>query len=175
MKEQIKRGNYLEMVPIISIVGCSNSGKTTLLEQLIPELKKSGLRVGTIKHDAHSFDIDHPGKDTWRHRQAGANSVMISSAKQFALISDTEDEFSLDELADNFLNHLDLILTEGFKSRDKPKIEVFRSEISESPLCDLNDNLIALVTDRKLKLAVPHFRPDQVSELASFIIKTFVA
>ncbi len=161
------------MIPILSIVGRSNSGKTTLIERLLPELKKLGVRVGTIKHDVHGFEMDHQGKDTWRHRQSGADSVVIASSSQLALISNLDEELSLDELAEKFFGNVDLVLTEGYKSHDKPKIEVFRSALGETALCELKDNLIGLVTDVKLELDVPQFQIENISQLVEYI-KTFI-
>ena len=160
------------MIPIILIVGKTNSGKTTLIEKLIPELNSLGLDIGTIKHDAHdNFQMDHEGKDTYRHKQAGAKAVLISSSKKLALISDTDKEFSLDELASTFFNHIDLILTEGYKSKNKPKIEVIDSEQQDEHLCHNDDNLIAFVCDKEQSLDVPVFRMEETTKLAEFIIK----
>ncbi|MFH1091248.1 MAG: molybdopterin-guanine dinucleotide biosynthesis protein B, partial [Pseudomonadota bacterium] len=101
-------------VPLVCIVGRSDSGKTTFIEKLVPELTKLGLSVGTIKHDVHGFDIDRPGKDSWRHKQAGARQTLISSPTKLALIRDTDHDYSLDELTPYF-NGLDIVLTEGYK------------------------------------------------------------
>ena len=158
------------MIPILSIVGRSNSGKTTLIERLIPELKKHGLRVGTIKHNVRGFEMDHPGKDTWRHRQAGADSVVMASSSRLALFAHIDKELSLDELAEKFFGNVDLVLTEGYKSHDKPKIEVIRSQISTTALCELKDNLIGIASDVKLDLDVPQFHLEQIAPLAEFIL-----
>ena len=117
------------MIPIVSVVGKSNAGKTTLLEKLIPELKRRGYRVATVKHDAHSFEMDEPGKDTWRHRQAGADVVVISSKDKMAMIRRVDEELSLLEIADT-ITGVDIILTEGFKRGPAPKIEVSRRILS---------------------------------------------
>ena len=136
--------------PIISIVGKSSSGKTSFLEYLLPELRKQGYKVGTIKHDVHGFDIDKPGKDTWRHKQAGANLVLISSPEKLALIKDVDHDSELDELRQHYVKDVDLILTEGYKSGDKPKIEIFRPAIHDSYLCDPEqDNLITRVINEE--------------------------
>ena len=97
--------------PVVSVVGRSGSGKTTLIEKLVPALKARGLRVGTIKHDAHRFEIDREGKDSWRHRQAGAEAVLISSREKIALVRDVEGEWTLSELVDRYLSHLDIVVT----------------------------------------------------------------
>jgi molybdopterin-guanine dinucleotide biosynthesis protein B len=124
----------VKLVPIISVVGKSKVGKTTLLEKLLPEIKKRGYRVAVIKHDVHGFDIDRPGKDTWKHARAGADIVVISSPQKMAIIEKVDREKTLAEIASK-LDHVDLIITEGYKRQDKPKIEVFRSEVSDTLLC----------------------------------------
>jgi molybdopterin-guanine dinucleotide biosynthesis protein MobB len=114
------------MIPIVSIVGRSKSGKTTLIERLIPEFIKRGYRVATIKHHGKDFQIDHEGKDSWRHKEAGAHKVAISSPQKVALIEDCSQELSLAELAARFIRGADIIIAEGFKRDRHPKIEVFR-------------------------------------------------
>ena len=111
--------------PIISIVGASGAGKTTLLEKLIPALSRRGYKTGTIKHDIHGFEIDRPGKDSWRHKHAGASSTIISSPFQIGMVMDVDHDHGLDELAP-FLANVDVILTEGYKREYKAKFE--RSE-----------------------------------------------
>ena len=115
------------MLPTISIVGASNSGKTTFLEKLIPELAARGYRVGAIKHDAHGFEMDREGKDTWRLSRAGAGVIAISSSGMFASIRRTNAEMSLEEIAARFFWTEDILIAEGFKKERFPKIEVFRS------------------------------------------------
>jgi molybdopterin-guanine dinucleotide biosynthesis protein B len=104
------------MIPIVSIVGKSDAGKTTLIEKLIPELKRRGYRVATIKHDAHQFDIDHPGKDSYRHFHAGADWTIIGSPAKLALVRRLDREFTLDEIAAQ-ITDVDLILTEATSAR----------------------------------------------------------
>ena len=113
------------MPNIISIVGKSNSGKTTLIEKLVPVLSKKGYKVATIKHDAHSFEIDKEGKDTYRHKKAGAKAVIISSSEKVALIKDVYKEADLDDLTMLLPDDIDIILTEGYKRSNMPKIEVW--------------------------------------------------
>ena len=117
------------MIPIVSIVGKSDSGKTTLLEKLIPELKRRGYRVATIKHDAHQFEIDHPGKDSYRHFHAGSDWTLIGSPAQLASVRRLERELTLDEIAAD-ISGVDIILTEGYKRETKRRIEVSRRERS---------------------------------------------
>ncbi len=134
------------MIPIVSIVGRSNSGKTVLIERLIPEMKKRGYRVATIKHDAHSFEMDKEGKDSWRHAQAGAEIVTISSQKKFAMIRKTRREMPVEKIVASFMDEVDIIITEGYKSGSYPKIEVSSENKSASELlCQRdNDNLVAM-------------------------------
>lgn len=101
------------MIPIVSIVGKSDSGKTTLIEKLIPELNRKGYRVATVKHDVHGFEVDREGKDSWRHRRAGSYSTVLSSPRQLAIIRDMDHDASLEEIRDRFIRDVDIIITEG--------------------------------------------------------------
>jgi molybdopterin-guanine dinucleotide biosynthesis adapter protein len=157
------------MPPVVCIVGASDSGKTTFLENLIPELVRRGHRIGTVKHDTHGFEMDREGKDTWRHRKAGAQTIAISSPNQVACIRGTDTEIDLDEMVGRYFWEEDLVLTEGFKRSQRPKIEVFRSAIEDRPICAPEDNLIALVSDDVKEAAVPVFRFADVSKVADFI------
>ncbi len=157
------------MLPIISIVGASNSGKTTFLEKLIPELVSRGYRVGAVKHDAHGFEMDREGKDTWRLRRAGAGVVAISSADQLASIRRTEAEMSLQEIAGRFFWTEDILITEGFKRAHFPKIEVFRAAVEPKPICGQGDNLIAIVSDDTVDAQVPKFSFADPRGVAEFI------
>lgn len=134
------------MIPIISVVGRSDSGKTTLIEKLIPELNRRGYRVGTIKHDVHGFDIDHPGKDSWRHAKAGAELVLISSPTKAAMVKRVDAELTLDEIAGRYVSDVDLVLTEGFKRESKPKIEIRRG--AEEPLSS-PDEVLFVVAEKQ--------------------------
>lgn len=161
------------MVPIISIVGKSKSGKTTLIEKLIPELKSRGYRVATIKRDAHRFEMDKPGKDTYRHYHAGAEAVLISSSEKMALIQRTEgEEIPLDELAKK-LPKVDIILTEGFRMGDKPKIEVHRQELNRGLLCT-EEELICVATDEMLNINVPLFDLDDAAGIVDILEKKYL-
>lgn len=155
--------------PVVCVVGKKKSGKTTFLEKLIPELARRGLRVGTVKHDTHGFDMDTPGKDTWRHRQAGAAAVAIASPWRLAYIAELETEPSLDELAAGLLGHVDIVLTEGYASSDKPKIEVFRTEEHSGPLDPPPGCLLAMVSDSAGPFLVPVFGLDQVAAVADLL------
>jgi molybdopterin-guanine dinucleotide biosynthesis adapter protein len=155
------------MPPVITIVGNSNSGKTTLVEKLIPELKRRGYRVGTIKHAHHGFSMDQKGKDTYRHRAAGADAVLAASPGQIALVKSTTVE-NLDSLLPYFQD-MDIVLVEGFKKEKKPKIEVFRSQIHQAPLFPEDDLLVAVVTDSPFSAKVPVFQFDDIQAICDLI------
>jgi len=161
----------MEKPPIVAVVGKSNAGKTTYLEKLIKELKNRNIKVGTIKHDVHGFDIDKPGKDTWRHAQAGADAVIISSPSKVAVIKQVEHEMSLDQIAE-YISDMDIILTEGFKRSAKPKIEINRMAHSTELLCT-PDELIALVSDAEWNLGVPVFDLDDAAGVACLLQKKY--
>lgn len=157
------------MIPIISIVGKSDSGKTTLIEKLLPELTRRGYRIATVKHDMHGFEVDREGKDSWRHKQAGAHTVVISSPQKLALIRDVEKDLTLDEIRGRWIKDVDLILSEGYKRDVQPKIEIFRKEKHKKLLCTKRDNLIAIVSNQKFRVGVPCFDLEDMRGLANFI------
>jgi len=157
------------MIPIISIVGRSKSGKTTLIERLIPEFIRRGYRVATIKHHGNDFPIDHEGKDSWRHKEAGAHTAVISSPQKVALIEDVSQDLSLTELATRFIRGADIIIAEGFKRERHPKVEVFRKEIHPHPLAPELENVIAVVSDDPLPLAIPCLGFDDITGIADTI------
>ncbi|MEI6158913.1 MAG: molybdopterin-guanine dinucleotide biosynthesis protein B [Roseococcus sp.] len=144
---------------IIGLAGWSGAGKTTLLTRLIPELRRRGLRVSTLKHAHHAFDVDQPGKDSWEHRQAGAAQVLVSSAKRWALMTEHRDapEASLAELLAQF-SPVDLVLIEGFKREAHPKIEVHRAA-NAKPWLHPEDARIGLVAS---DIAPPPGAPEWV-------------
>ncbi len=162
--------------PIVSIVSKKNSGKTTLLEKLIPELCRRGYRVGTVKHDHHGFDIDREGKDTWRHKQAGAATVVISSPKKIALVKDVDAEMDLDRIVTRFFGDMDLVLTEGYKQGGKPQIEVFRKAAHDTPLHTKAEpgTLIAVASDVAVDLGVPRLDVNDIQAIADFIAARFL-
>ena len=162
------------MIPVISVVGRSNVGKTTFLEKVVKELKNRGYRVAVVKHDSHGFDIDHPGKDSWRLAQAGSDVVVVSSADKMAMVKRPARELTLDQLADMVMDGVDIIITEGYKGADKPKIEVFRSDVSDRILSQEQD-LLALVTDRHFDLDVPQFTTDDANGIVDLIIERFLS
>jgi len=161
------------MIPIISVVGRSNVGKTTFLEKVVKALKKRGYQVAVIKHDSHGFDIDQPGKDSWRLAQAGSDVVVLSSADKMAMVKRPVRELTLEQLAEMVIEGVDIIITEGYKGADKPKIEVFRSDVSDKILSREQD-LLALVTDRHFDLDVPQFTADDANGVVDLIIDKFL-
>ena len=160
------------MTPIICIVGRSQTGKTTLLEKLIPVLKGRGYRIGTIKHSHHVFDFDQVGKDSWRHKDAGAETVMIASPGKIAMVKN-DHEGTLDSLHAYF-SDLDLVITEGYKGARKPKIEVVRAARHSEALLADDPNLIAVATDVELVMNVPVFGLEDVERLADFIEENYL-
>ena len=155
------------MTPIICIVGRSQTGKTTLIEKLIPVLRGRGYRIGTIKHSHHIFEMDKTGKDSWRHRDAGAETVMIASPGKVAMVK-SDHEGTLDSLL-NYFDDLDLVITEGYKGAKKPKIEVVRAARKQQALLADDANLIAVVTDVDMSISVPVFGMEDIAPLADFI------
>lgn len=164
------------MPVVISVVGKSDSGKTTLIEKLVPELTRRGYRVGTIKHNAHGFDLDHEGKDSRRHKQAGAEAVALSSPSGFAFIRDVERELSIDQIVSGYFGDMDIVITEGYKREGKPKIEVFRrGGPHREILCANDDTLIALVTDAEVEVSVPRFGLEEAGRLADYLEGRFLS
>lgn len=155
-------------IPLVTIVGQSNAGKTTFIEKLIKELRIRDIKVCTIKHDVHGFDIDKPGKDTWRHAQAGADTVVISSQEKMAMIKNVPQELTLDQIVEMVSSDIDIIITEGYKKSNKPKIEISRSERNEELLCT-PDELIALVSDINWNIGVPLFELDDAIGVADLL------
>ncbi len=162
------------MRPIISIVGKSESGKTTLLESLIVELKQRGYKVAVIKHTNEDIELDKEGKDTWRFSQVGSEVVAISSGRKLALMKNLERDFSPQELSRFIAWDYDLILTEGFKRSGTLKIEVYRKEQGEG-LFSPAKQLLAVVTDEPLDVDVPQFSKDEVQRLTDLIENRLLA
>ena len=163
-------------VPIISIVSKKNCGKTTLLEKLIPKLKQRGYRVGTIKHDIHGFNIDYEGKDTFRHKSAGADIVAISCPWKVSVIKDVAVELTPEQIVKHYFEDVDIVLTEGYKRAGLPQIEVFREAAHHRPLNSREQNrrLVAFVSDVPLDLGVPHIDLNDVDTLADLIENKFL-
>ncbi|MEK6758431.1 MAG: molybdopterin-guanine dinucleotide biosynthesis protein B [Deltaproteobacteria bacterium] len=159
------------MVPIVSIVGSSGSGKTTLLVKVISELVARGYRVATLKHDAHRFEIDKEGKDSWRHKQAGSCTVAISSKEKFAVIKDVSSEWPPERIIWSYLSDADIVITEGYKTSWFPKIEVVRKEHNPKPICAKDPSLIGYVSDVSLKTKKPIYKLNDFKGIATLIEK----
>ena len=159
--------------PIVSFVGRSNSGKTTLIERVIPELVRAGYKVATVKHAGHGFDLDTEGKDSWRHKRAGASSVMVLSKGSMAMFADVSDQMRVEDVRDRFLDPTyDLIIAEGWKHEGYPKIVIVREQIGEIPVS--SEGLLAVVSDKPVELSsVPLFGLDDVVGVAALIMKQF--
>lgn len=156
----------------IAIVGNSGAGKTTLLERLIPALKRKGLRVGVVKHDAHRFDIDHPGKDSHRLTAAGADTMMITSASMLAMVKRHAVPPPIGEVLERYFCDMDLVLVEGFRGSSLPKIEVHRREFRRALICRgerTDPDLVAVASDEPLDLDVPVLDLNDPEAIAGFI------
>lgn len=164
------------MAHVICIVGKKQSGKTTFMEKLIPQLQALGISVGAVKHDAHSFDIDREGKDSWRLKQAGAETVVVSSPERIAMIKSVDHELTLDEMAGSFFSDKHLVLAEGYFNSGHPKIEVHRGDAHDRPLCDRRNQaekrLVAMITDRGVDADVPKFDLDDARGVAAHIARS---
>jgi len=160
------------MMPVVVFAGKSDSGKTTLIEKLIAEIKSRCYRVGVIKHTAHGFDMDQPGKDSWRHQKAGADTVLLAAPDSLAMIK-KQASAPLDDLL-TYFEGMDLVLVEGFKLAEKPKIEILRAASNAVPFCRGDRNLIALVTDTDTDLGVPRFDLNDISRIADFLEEKFL-
>lgn len=161
----------------VSFVAKSGTGKTTLLEKVIVQLKERGFRVGVIKHDAHRFDIDHPGKDSYRLSAAGADTMLISSPEKLAIVKKHLAAPPIEELIATYFQDVDIVLTEGFKLSSMPKVEVHRKERSDTLLCrgELHDpTLIAVASDELLDLDVPVLDLNDPAQVAQFIVERFL-
>lgn len=157
---------------LFGITGWKNSGKTTLIVALVELFTARGLRVATVKHAHHNFDIDHEGKDSFRHRAAGATEVIVSSGNRWALIHENrgEDEASLDDLLAHLSPDIDLVLVEGFKSGTHEKIQVYRGQDHETLLAPGDESVVAVATDQKLD-DVELLPLDQPESIADFILE----
>jgi molybdopterin-guanine dinucleotide biosynthesis protein B len=159
-------------VPILSFVGRSNSGKTTLIERLIPELVRNGYKVATVKHAGHGFDLDTEGKDSWRHKLAGASAVVVMSKSSLAMFADVSDHMKVEEVRDRYLDSTyDLIIAEGWRGEDYPKIVVVRDQIGEVPVSP--DGLLGVVSNKPVETQVPLLDPDDIPAVAALIMRHF--
>jgi molybdopterin-guanine dinucleotide biosynthesis protein MobB len=164
-------------VKAVAFVSKSGSGKTTLLEKVISRLKDRGYRVGVIKHDAHRFDIDRPGKDSYRLTAAGADIMLISSPEKLALVKKHAASPPVEDLLTVFFTDVDIVLTEGFKSSSLPKIEVHRRECGADLLCrgeEHDSMLLAVASDEPLDLDVPQLDINDSDGITDFIERNFL-
>jgi molybdopterin-guanine dinucleotide biosynthesis protein B len=160
--------------PIVAIVGKSGSGKTTLIEKLLPELKRRGYRIGTIKHHRHPVEIDYEGKDSWRHTRAGAETVVLASPERLSMVKKLEVDMTPEEMRERFFEEMDLVLAEGYKGGVYPKIEVFRTAVHDAPICQNDTMLQAIVSDQNLRIGVPCFGLEDVDALADFLEQRYL-
>ncbi|MDH5185176.1 MAG: molybdopterin-guanine dinucleotide biosynthesis protein MobB [Gammaproteobacteria bacterium] len=166
--------------PLLGFAAYSGTGKTTLLEQLLPILRQGGIRVAVIKHAHHQFDIDQPGKDSYRLRHAGAQQMLIASSQRWALMTENTmpAEPRLQELLPQ-LNHqqLDLVLVEGFKQEVFRKIELHRPSMGKDTLFPHDENIVAIATDaaQQISTQLPILDINNVAEIANFILANFLS
>ncbi|WP_085901123.1 molybdopterin-guanine dinucleotide biosynthesis protein B [Kiloniella majae] len=156
---------------VFGLAGWSGSGKTTLLKQVIPALVKRGLKVSTLKHAHHKFDVDKPGKDSYEHREAGASEVMISSGNRWALMHELRDEKepTLEELVPH-MTPVDILLIEGFKRESHKKLEVFRPALGKRMLHKDDPNIIGIATDdEEIDTSLPIINLNDIEAIADFI------
>jgi len=160
------------MIVVSFVAASSNSGKTTLIEKIVPLLKARGLRVAVIKHASGGFDLDKPGKDSWRFQQAGADSVILVGSDKVALMKKIEHGPSLEEL-EQLAGDVDIALYEGFKESAKNKIEVFRHGVSGEYPLSLNDpSYLALVSDWPFSIAIPQFDINDAEGVVNFVVSS---
>jgi molybdopterin-guanine dinucleotide biosynthesis adapter protein len=162
--------------PVFIFVGHSGAGKTTLIEQLLRELSARGLRVATIKHAHHRVQLDTPGKDSWRYKQAGAVISMLVTSSELQLVADAPVDRNgrrePEQLAQRFLGEADLVLAEGFSHAAGAKIEVLRRECCAVPRCAVEDGLIAMATDvAEAHPQLPHFALGDIGGIADFMLQ----
>ena len=157
--------------PVFGVAGWSGSGKTTLIEKLLPLLTIRGLRVATVKHTHKDFDFDKPGKDSWRHREAGAREVMIAAPKQWTLVHQVQDqtETSLAHLLSR-MSASDLVLVEGFKRETIPKLEVHRPALGKPLIAPDDPHIVAIASDAPVATALPRFDLSDAAGIAAFIV-----
>lgn len=159
-------------VKAVAFVARSGTGKTTLLEKLIAALKVRGYRAGALKHDAHSFDIDHPGKDSYRLSAAGADTMVLSSSERLAVVKRQDESPAVEDLLATYCDDLDLVLAEGFSRSRLPKIEVHRRAHGAALLCRgtwHDASLLAVASDEPLALDVPVLDLNDASAVADFL------
>jgi molybdopterin-guanine dinucleotide biosynthesis protein B len=157
---------------VIGLAGWSGSGKTTLITKVIPVLVGRGLKVATIKHAHHEFDIDRPGKDSWQHREAGASEVVVASSRRWALVHELRNEAEppLAELLAK-LSPADLVIIEGFKSHAHPKLEIYRAAVGKPLIYPQDDCIVAIASDQPLPRAqLPVLMLDDIAGIANALL-----
>ncbi len=161
---------------IISMVGFSNSGKTTLLEKMIPLLKAEGYSVGIVKHTEHNFPLEQPGKDSYKFGQAGAEGVALVGSGQIGFLGklDETEPLILDRIEQSFFFGRDIILTEGFKKGGKPKIAVLTKGKEEELLKEIDGSIVATVGEVPVRADLPHFKPDDPEGLVKILVDRFL-
>ena len=166
--------NPVALPNILGLAGYSGSGKTTLLEKIIPLFVARGLRIAVVKHAHHDFDMDQPGKDSYRHRQAGASQVLIASANRWALLHELKNgsDPTLEECVSR-LSPCDLVLVEGYKHAQIPKLEVHRSSAVHPYLHPADSRIFAVATDQKIALPVPVLDLNAPAAIAAYIINHY--
>ncbi len=180
---------------IVSIIGYSNSGKTTLVEKLVPLIRKKGLRVGTVKHSSHGFSIDHPGKDSFRHKASGSEISVLSGPDSVALVRDTKASWGLGKIVKQYLQEMDIVLAEGYKNEEFLKIEIMdksrntseeigkhhgpvsskEKNAGERIFSDEDQNLAAIVCDQEVDTKKKHFRRNDIELIGEYIYELYQA
>jgi molybdopterin-guanine dinucleotide biosynthesis protein MobB len=162
------------MHPVVSIVGKSGAGKTTLIEQMIAEFKRRGYQIATVKHSRRTIEIDQPGKDSWRFARAGSDGVVLNFSDKITFTKTMDHDSSIEEISHLIDGDFDLILTEGFRSDIAPKIEVYKRELGEDLLCPAEE-LSAIITDEPLDVGLPQLPTTDIGAIVDFIEENFVS
>lgn len=155
------------MAKVLAVIGKSNSGKTTLIERLVPALRERGLTVGTIKHASHGFALDHEGKDSYRHKNSGAVATVVTGPDSLALIRDSSVGWDVTKMVSHYLADMDLVLVEGFKSENLAKLEL--SATGERIFGDDDNSVQAVVSDRPVVSRKPVLQRDDIESIADFV------
>lgn len=164
-----------QSIPVLCFVGTSNSGKTTLITKVISLLTQNGYNVSTVKHTHKEFEMDSEGKDSHKHRTAGAKTVVLASPSQFAVMSETDHELTIEEVVERFISkNTDILIVEGFKKDRYPKIEVYRKGISGDLRCINDPSIIALASDDSPDVSIPVFDINNAEGITGFIVQNFL-
>ncbi len=158
------------IIPVVSFVGSSGAGKTTLIENIVPEIKSRGYRLAVIKHAPHGFNIDRKGKDSWRFTHAGADIVVLSSKDSLCMIQQVVEEPPLEEIISMFEGKVDVVVVEGYKRSAWPTIEVVRTSVNPR-LIHSPEEILAIVSDQQFPLNIPQYYFEETRLIANFIIE----